>query len=808
MVNASSEFKQMLIDDKRKFLAYVDITLADGTVLHLNNSHIWEGGFKTEDAVSGSGYFQIGAAIINKLNLSLNNIYDDFFGYNFTGAEVVAYVGLELPDGTIEKLRKGTYTVTDEAGQNSSAVSLECLDNMRKFERSYSESTLQYPATLEQILQDACSACGVYLQTTTFANGSYVVQERPADESITFREIVSYVAQIAGKWARCDAYGRLVLGWYDDSDILTIKILADDDGGVIDTGDGAVLALLFPAEKEDFLSGDIVTSMHRITSISTQDISLSDVTITGVQVKEIVDDKEVTRLYGEKGYVISIEDNKLIASGQAVTVAELVGKQIIGMTFRPMSIAALSDPTIEAGDRAYVIDPKNNVYTTYFNNASFSMGDYQNLSCEAETPERNSIQRDSPASRIIAEARRNTAKQISDYDVAVQMLTGIIANSLGMFETKEETENGGVITYQHNKPTLAESSTIWKKTEDVFTVSTDGGKTWNAGMDANGNAVVNVLSAIGINFDWAKGGTLTLGGASNGNGKLVILSSTGKQVGYIDNTGVHFNEGVFSGELNAATGKLGQVYTFGNGKSVWIYNGEIEFMEGDTYTSGSSAGQMKAIQTAYGPTQSAMGVALNGESAACLTVNDVIFLACADYASFVMESNVIFLAQNTYATKNFECSGTKSRRVNGTHYGDVLLYSYETPTPQFGDVGFGCLDENGECFISIDDVLSETVNLNIEYAVFLQKEGQGDLWVDSKEPAFFMVKGTPGLSFSWELKATQRGFENLRLDDRALTDIETEESSDLMAIFDAELQAYDLEMEGIFDESIESISSD
>ena len=39
----------------------------------------------------------------------------------------------------------------------------------------------------------------------------------------------------------------------------------------------------------------------------------------------------------------------------------------------------------------------------------------------------------------------------------------------------------------------------------LFAVSTDGGKTWNAGMDSSsGNAVVNVLSSIGINFDWAE----------------------------------------------------------------------------------------------------------------------------------------------------------------------------------------------------------------------------------------------------------------------------------------------------------------
>ena len=57
-----------------------------------------------------------------------------------------------------------------------------------------------------------------------------------------------------------------------------------------------------------------------------------------------------------------------------------------------------------------------------------------------------------------------------------------------------------------------------------------------------------------ISFSAALGGELTLGGEGNGNGKLVIRNSSGQQIGYIDNTGVHFNQGEFSGSLKAATG--------------------------------------------------------------------------------------------------------------------------------------------------------------------------------------------------------------------------------------------------------------
>lgn len=57
-----------------------------------------------------------------------------------------------------------------------------------------------------------------------------------------------------------------------------------------------------------------------------------------------------------------------------------------------------------------------------------------------------------------------------------------------------------------------------------------------------------------ISFSAALGGELTLGGTNNGNGKLVIRDSAGNQVGYIDNTGVNFTKGTFSGSLNSADG--------------------------------------------------------------------------------------------------------------------------------------------------------------------------------------------------------------------------------------------------------------
>lgn len=157
------------------------------------------------------------------------------------------------------------------------------------------------------------------------------------------------------------------------------------------------------------------------------------------------------------------------------------------------------------------------------------------MSCDAETPGKNSAKQYTELTQAIVEARKNAQAQISEYDKAVQVLTNLIAQSFGVFKTADEQPDGSVVYYLHEKPTLEESKTVWKMTADAFAVSTDGGLTWNAGMDSSGNAVVNVLSAIGINCDWIHAGTLTLGGYNNQNGRIVMLDSDGNPQGYWDN---------------------------------------------------------------------------------------------------------------------------------------------------------------------------------------------------------------------------------------------------------------------------------
>ena len=134
----------------------------------------------------------------------------------------------------------------------------------------------------------------------------------------------------------------------------------------------------------------------------------------------------------------------------------------------------------------------------------------------------------------------------------------------------------------------------------------------------------------------------------------------------------------------------------------------------------------------------------------------------------------------------FTASGTKSRIVETENYSHRLQYCYEMATPMFGDLGEGVTDENGECCVSLDDVFAETVATGIEYQVFLQKEGPGDIWVGEKYPSYFIVRGTENLKFAWEIKVKQKDFECMRLEN---ADFEGEDIETILSVYEEEYTA-------------------
>ena len=524
MRNLSTEFKEQQNSGNRNYLKYADFTFTDGSTLSITDEDLWSNGFKFEDAVSQSGSFDIGAAIVNKLTLQINNFSGKYTDYIWDGARVVCHIGLELSTG-IEKIRICTMTVTDAPYQNTAIISLTCEDSMRLFDRDYSESKLSYPATRLQIIQDACEVCGVTLQSTRFDNDDLIIQNRPDDSSITFRQVIAWIAQMGCQWAKTDAYGRLCLGWYKNE-------VPDDFYNKEEVPWKDI-------EGKDILDttgAQIITVMQKgITAIDTNGFTpwLYDVEITGVKVTEYVENSSQneakTYQSGESGYVIEISDNKLIQEGSGEKICQIIADRCVGLKFRPFTTGALTNIAWEAGDTIEISDRNGKQYKSFLTSVALNPGTFEQLECSAKSVSRNKQKQYSLNQQVQAENKKNLRDERTAREKAIEELSNRLAESSGVYTTVEQQPDGSNIYYLHNKPQLSDSDIVWKMTAEAWAVSTDGGQHWNGGMTVDGDVIARILTATGVNADWINTGTIKAID-KDGNTTFLVDVTTGRVI--------------------------------------------------------------------------------------------------------------------------------------------------------------------------------------------------------------------------------------------------------------------------------------
>lgn len=534
MVNTSRAYREAVASGRRDWIERVTITLTDNTVLNITNAQIWSNGLSIEDAVSGDNSFDaLGATVINKATIVLNNITDEFSAYDFDKATVWVQVGLQLTQ-YIVMFDRGYYTVA-EPKYDGSLITLECYDYMAKFDRPYSESTLAYPATLLQIVSNACTACGVTLGTTTFPNATMQIPTKPETDALTFREVIGWCAQIAGCFARMSGDGRLELKWFN-GDVVDQESENALDGGVFDsgtpqysTGDSADGGSFNPWNTGDeYDSGTFSdqSNYHVISAVYNPNVATDDTVITGVKIEVKTSSESETALaeytYGTEGYTIGISDNDFITELNAQSIANFLGQRLVGLRFRKATVSHGSDPSIEAGDVALLRTAKG-LYVMLITRTVFSSSAAQTTVCASETVARNSATRFTEATKNYVKLREQIVVERSAREQAVAELAEALAESSGLYNTtisagQVDPSTGQVVTsgnifFLHDRPLLAESSVVWKMTSDAFGVTNDyqGTSTvWTAGLTVDGNLIANILSAVGVNADWINTGALSI----------------------------------------------------------------------------------------------------------------------------------------------------------------------------------------------------------------------------------------------------------------------------------------------------------
>lgn len=388
-VSTSDNYNKIIsLPGGKKFHSGAHVDFADGRSIEIDDRNIMQGYPSIQDKVSEEDTFELGGAYSSLLTLKLNNFENEFKDYNFKGAIIKPWIGLTTAvhwrDGEIvEKIQKGVFNVT-EAPEVNSIISATAYDNLVKMDVKYSEkSTLTYPATLGQIATDACSVCGVNLATAAFPNSDYVVAKRPDSETITCREILKYVAQLAGCFAKCNKDGDIEIRWYEMPE------------HVFDIGKNA----------------------------KTVSITQNDTVITGVQIQGN-DDSKTVYTAGTNDYAIRVTDNPLAQDGLQDLV-NAIGARLVNMKFRSYSISTPMNLAIETGDMVYLTDSAGIQHTTIVSGLQIEFGDYEQFSGDAESTDENQSERFDKADKA-QETADNAQRGVDEAKTEITQLNGQI----------------------------------------------------------------------------------------------------------------------------------------------------------------------------------------------------------------------------------------------------------------------------------------------------------------------------------------------------------------------------------------------
>lgn len=984
MINVSTQLKKESLTN-RNYYVTANVTLSNGATLKLGKKDFYLSGNSLVDSAD-SGDFPVGVAIEKTASLSLVNDDGRFDGYNFNAARFVIFLNVRLSD-RIETIKRGTYIVSKKPA-TASEISLSLLDKMHNADKTY-DSNLSFPCTVKELLSECCQQCGITLGDAMFPNADFQIQKAPSNA--TYRTVIGMCAGIVGGNARIDENDLLRIITFDK----TFTNTTIYDGGAVKNwtnGDDLDGGTLNPWTTGTVIDGGTLSNndYHALFSIQNLQYDVDDVIVTGVKYVE----DETEYMSGQDGYVITI-DNQLL-SGNAQAGIEAIGSQLIGLRMRPFSCDGIANGYATFGDPVEFIDTKNRVFRSFVTNVEFVFGGSTSWGCSAKSAEEDVSEFVGGQQAAVEQSKKDIEKKLSAYDVKLKQMNELAANTLGFFYTEEVQEDGSVITYRHDKPTLADSKVIYKTGVDGFFLSVDGGQTWKAGFDSNGDAVLNILYAIGIQSEWintrgftakdnngnttlkidADTGAVTLevenftlksrtieqiakdvvDGAVQNNvtipnyygtyvptlqnypasewkseeykkhdGSIFMnfstsrvymfsgtdgtwqeldaekivnfervfnaLTDNGKQEGiYMQNGHLYINASyIKSGQISAdlinlkninvtnssgtstfAIDNYGNVtlrpntFVLVNGdtiysiaenkastalsnaknytdnalsnldigkmskqeiidvlsdnssnKGLYLSNGNV-YMNADYINTGELAGwevghkKLSASGTygevildassgeIYSETNTGVyvpgygtlyGTRIRGINLYTGTVHassasfNTSVSASSISASSVSASGKVKAGTHVEASGHFysigtgtdladasirgklKVNGTKSRSVSTVDYDEQLFYCYEMPTPFFGDIGESVISDDGTCMIDIDDIFQESANVGIKYYVFLQREGEGDCWIAEKEQNYFIVKGTPGLKFSFEIKARQVEYEHMRFTD-------------------------------------------
>ena len=304
--------------------------------------------------------------------------------------EVLTYSIIE--DGIETQI--GVFKAEKPTVATRTSMRFSAYDNIIKTEKLFSdwlrENKSLFPMTLLQLVEHACSHCGVVLVTTDFAHADMSVDHFYADD-ITCRQILSWASAIAGRFVRANTEGELEFAWYSNVANITIApsvsdsesfiYLRDDGAGnvsiqspnLIMSDDGAGNVVL-NAEGLSVTTGNngvTLTSTGIVIPFLRDKLSYENYTtdlIERVQINHSEDDVGVIYPAEATGNCFTISENMILGVADrddvSLVAADLYS-HLKNITYVPFDVTVQRTIKVRAGDIVSVMDACGNNLVGY-----------------------------------------------------------------------------------------------------------------------------------------------------------------------------------------------------------------------------------------------------------------------------------------------------------------------------------------------------------------------------------------------------------------------------------------------------------
>lgn len=637
-------------------------------------------------------------------------------GLRITQGDELSLYRLDSDTGT--ETPAGIFLAEKPTRSSANVYKVTAYDRMTLFDRDLSpwlrDNQGMFPLSLGDFLQKVCAQCGVGLASGALdglPNGGYNIQAFYAD-GLTGRQLLQWVAQASGRFARMSAGGQLELAWYGRREGVpavvspgggTVRAALRLAGAVLRTAPGQVWCLDGPSGY--YMQG----------SLQYEDYTTAP--IDKVQIKQSEDDVGViwpADAQGDNALVVG--GNLLLASDNAAALRPVAQSLYEGFgpeSYTPLKLTLPFAETLRPGSRLDVVDAGGTVRHTLVMKRVI-----RGQAVELEST---------------GNARRDSVSAVNQ-----QRYTNINGKLLEI-----KTDIDGMRVSLSGKLDGEDAQTLIDQNLEGLTLSAQTGEktstlTLKAGQATLASTQISFTGLVSFSNLSTPGQTAVDGGNLKTG---VVLSNSG-------NTRLDLNNGVFQ------VGKDTVDY-------VHLEPGGITWRGGADVDGATAHGQVHALDTRCYFTSDTRYQMLGWYHESTGQFAGIEIEQVDNAATFSNRVNV-----NGVLSCRTLLAWDAKERVVRTPYGNLGMNAMESPEPMFFDAGSAVIGGDGVCYIVADPRYAATVSPTAALRWYACATSPGQVWVE--RTAFgAILHGDPGMTVDWMCAGIQRGFEGVYADPAA-----------------------------------------